>query len=85
MEKSRGGAALALFTVFTRDGCRSSARAIARMAAPKKGKRDRRHTMDQLRISDMYSIETEKEIQNLEQSTTSRADILTLANWAHWP
>lgn len=41
--------------------------------------------MDQLRISDMYSIETEKGIQNLEESTTSRADILTLANWAHWP
>jgi hypothetical protein len=44
MEKKQGrGGSLALFTVLTRDGCCSSGKAIAGMAAPPKRK-ERRHT-----------------------------------------
>lgn len=86
-EKQGRGGSLALFTVLTRDGCCSSGTAIARMAAPKKGKkdvtRDGPSSLDHSQISDIQRIETRKAIQNLEKSTTPRADTLTLANWAH--
>lgn len=55
-EKQGRGGSLALFTVLTRDGCCSSGTAIARMAAPKKGKkdvtRDGPSSLDHFQISD---------------------------------
>lgn len=56
-EKQGRGGSLALFTVLTRDGCCSSGRAIAGMAAPKKGKKDVTRggpsSLDRFQISDV--------------------------------